>query len=90
MSLQYNENGDLQYFTEIRDLVVCPNCNKPYHQFREEQVPGFRDMDYDICPYCHHENNHSMTWEFSNYPLSEDEVAKYFQANPGDAISADS
>ena len=86
MSLYYNENGDLQNYAEITGLLVfCPKCHKPYRQDKEEQVPGFRDMDYDICPYCHNENGHSMSWEYSNYPLSDEELAKYFKKNSEDS-----
>ena len=55
--------------------VVCPKCKKPYRQDREDQVPGFRDMDYDYCPYCNNINGKSMTYEYHNYPIDKSEIA---------------
>ena len=90
MSLYYNSDGELEYFEETTRLVLCPNCGKPYRQDEEEQVAGFRDKDYDICPYCQHENGSSMSVEYTNYPLSEDEIAQYFKNTSGGDIDADS
>lgn len=66
MAIYYNANGDLQHFEEWSQTVVCPNCGKVYKQDCEEQVAGFRDRSYDICPYCKHENGSSMEVEYIN------------------------
>lgn len=57
--LAYDENGDLREFEECENIVVCNHCKKPYRQRTEEQVPGFRDVDDDICPYCRESNGRS-------------------------------
>ena len=72
--LAYDENGDLRGFEERENIVVCNHCKKPYIQRIEEQVPGFRDIDDDICPYCHESNGRSGDVEFYNEPLSDGDV----------------
>ena len=70
----YDENGNLREFEECENILVCNHCKKPYRQRTEEQVPGFRDVDDDICPYCHESNGRSGDVEFYNEPLSDIEV----------------
>ena len=52
------------------DIIVrdrkCKSCGKIYTQELEEQMPGFRQKDYDICPYCDFENGSSMAYEYTN------------------------
>lgn len=64
--LAYNENGDLSEFQVESRIVTCPKCHKRYRQTIEEQVPGFRSLDYDICPYCNAENGKSSEYEYTN------------------------
>ena len=64
--IAYNENGDLQEYESSNKVVKCKHCGKAYHQEVEEQVPGFRDRSYDICPYCKEENGSSMDVDYSN------------------------
>lgn len=52
--------------------VTCKKCGLKYQQNTEEQVPGFREVDRDICPYCGHENGRSGDVEYFNKPLPED------------------
>lgn len=68
---QYNENGDLSGFTVEYGIKLCSKCHRKYKQRTEEQVPGFRDRDYDICPYCGSENGTSMQVEFYNSKIGE-------------------
>ena len=56
--------------SEERDCI-CSNCNRKYHQRVEEQVPGFRERDDDICPYCHTSNGSSMSYEYYNCTMEE-------------------
>ena len=79
--MYYNENGNLQEYESWKNIVVCPNCKKPYRQRCEEQVPGFRDKDYDICPYCHEDNGSSMSVEYFNSPMSDEEIEAYNKRN---------
>ena len=74
--LEYDENGNLRDFEENEGIVICNHCKKPYRQRTEEQVPGFREADSDICPYCHKSNGRSYDVEFFNKPLSDDEIKK--------------
>lgn len=71
MSIYYNENGQLQDFDTWEHLVSCKKCHRTYRQSCETQVPGFREMSEDICPYCGNENGHSMSVEYFNYPLEK-------------------
>ena len=57
--------------------VICKHCGKPYYQDYEDQVPGFRDMDYDYCPYCKEVNGQSMTYEYHNRAMSDDQIKEY-------------
>ena len=74
--LAYDENGELAEFEECDDVVACGFCKKPYYQHTTEQVPGFRDKDYDICPYCGKKNGSSMDWEYSNKKMTDNEIKK--------------
>lgn len=56
-------------FESERSKVKCMECGKEYYQRIEDQVPGFRDREYDICPYCYAENGSSMEYEFFNSKL---------------------
>ncbi len=68
---QYNENGDLADFAVEYGIKMCPKCRRKYKQRTEEQVPGFRDRDYDTCPYCGAENGSSMQVEFYNSKIGD-------------------
>lgn len=81
MGFYYNENGNLQEYKSYSHVVVCPKCEKPYMQDCEEQVPGFRDRSFDICPYCGAENRSSMSEEFTNSKLTEEQQAEYFSTH---------
>ena len=64
--------GDLP----LRHMVEqCPFCHKFYKCHEEEQVPGCRELDQKICPYCHSEISASMTYEYECKKLSDDEIA---------------
>lgn len=56
---------------EIERDVKCQNCGKIYSQIEKEQVPGFRDLEYDTCPYCNTVNGRSMTYEYLNSKKEE-------------------
>lgn len=72
--MAYDENGVLREFGEYDNIVVCKHCKKMYHQHTEEQVPGFRDIDDDICPYCKESNGRSGDVEFFNRALTQEEL----------------
>ena len=52
-----------------KDIVTCKHCNKKYRQETTDQMAGCRDMEYDICPYCHGINGSSMEEEYCNYKI---------------------
>ncbi len=51
----------------------CKNCGEYYRCEETEQVPGFREMDEEICPHCKNINGRSMEWEYSCYKLTREE-----------------
>ena len=65
----FNENGDYQEYDSSTSKVTCNNCGKEYRQTVEEQIRGFRDKSYDICPYCKQENGSSMEVDYYNQKL---------------------
>lgn len=67
--LAYNENGNLQEFEENSSIVLCSKCRMKYRQRTVEQVPGFREIDEDICPFCGYVNGRSSDVEFYNSKL---------------------
>ena len=71
--LASNENGELQEYESYNGIVKCSHCNKAYRQTVEDQVPGFRDKSYDICPYCNAVNRSSMEEEYFNSKLQDNE-----------------
>ena len=66
-------------YPSARSIEFCKQCGKPYYQETEDQVPGFRMMDYDICPYCKFENFRSMSVEYNNTPMTEKEMQKHLK-----------
>ncbi len=74
--LAYDENGIMIEFYEQEGIVKCSHCNRLYKQRTEEQIPGFREVDDDICPYCNKSNGRSGDIEFYNYPLTDVELSE--------------
>lgn len=66
-------DGDIIDTTECRSVVVCKYCRKKYLQVTIDQEAGFRDRDNDICPYCNQSNGSSMSVEYSNYKIDDEE-----------------
>jgi len=56
---------------ESGKIVTCCHCGKKYMQWTEEQVPGFRDKEYDYCPFCCEVNRSSMHLVFHNSKIEE-------------------
>ena len=69
--LAYNENGELAEYNVSIGTKECPKCHKRYDQTIEEQVPGFRDVSYDTCPYCGAVNDRSMEVDYINKKIDE-------------------
>lgn len=67
----------MREFEEEENIVVCKHCKKIYYQHTIEQVPGFREVDNDICPYCKESNGRSGDVEYFNRKLTEEEMNKF-------------
>ncbi len=63
------------------ELTNCKKCNKTYFCSRTEQIPGFRDMEEERCPYCGEINAKSMTYDYFCRQLSEND--KEYLRNKG-------
>jgi len=59
---------DINNFSYIE---ICPKCNKKFRVYEEEQIPGFRDMEYMICPYCKKTIRQSMEYEYVTEKIGE-------------------
>ena len=46
--------------------IQCSHCGKTYRSLLSKQREGFRERDYNTCPYCGESNGSSMEWEFYN------------------------
>ena len=45
--------------------VSCSNCKKEfYYEVTDMRVPGGKDKEYILCPYCGHVNGSVMTSGF--------------------------
>lgn len=74
--LAFDENGKIVEFRDIYGLEVCQCCHKLYRSSEVEQIPGFREKEDDMCPYCGHINRQSMSYDFYNSELQPEEIAK--------------
>ena len=74
--LAYDERYRLKEFEEKQGLEVCDSCHRIYRQMVCEQVPGFREKESDSCPYCGYDNGSSMSYEYYNSMLTQEELSK--------------
>ena len=74
--LAYDVNNELQEFEENSFIGVCNNCHRLYYRSVSEQIPGFREWEDDNCPYCGYTNDSSMSYDYSNRKLSEEELKR--------------
>ncbi len=44
----------------------CPKCHNSFSYYKQEQIPGHRDRDYLICPWCGEEISSSMEYDYPN------------------------
>ena len=52
----------------------CCRCEKEFIVTETLQTPGFRNMEYEICPYCGATNRKSMEVEFETQRLESDDA----------------
>lgn len=74
--LAYDEKNKLSEFEDDYSLGICESCHRIYRRTVNEQSPGFREREYDVCPYCENNNGSSMSHEYFNSILSEAEIGK--------------
>lgn len=74
--LAYDENDVLCEYEESSLIAVCSSCHKLYRRIVGEQIPGFREREYDNCPYCGNENGSSMSYDYSNSKLPREELIR--------------
>ena len=55
--------------SEISEVKECPYCGRRYVCYEEEQIPGFRDWEEEICPHCGKVIQKSMEYEWRTYKL---------------------
>lgn len=71
------------------ELTKCKKCRRTYACTQEDQIPGFREKDYDCCPHCGNINDTSMQVEFYCRKLTIMEIhylnGKGFNISEGDA-----
>ena len=72
--LAYDEKNVLCEYVEKDSLAVCGKCHYLYRRITQEQMPGFREREYDRCPYCGQINDSSMTYEYWNSALTNEEI----------------
>jgi len=73
MGFYFDDNGEYREFEFWENRVSCIKCGKTYRQVCEEQAPGFRSRDLDVCPYCGTENGSSISINYYNYKISDSE-----------------
>ena len=49
----------------------CSKCNRTYLCEIVEQVPGFRDTEEEICPYCGEVVRTSLEYEFHTTKIED-------------------
>ena len=49
----------------------CPHCGKEFLVTEYEQIPGFRDIEEETCPYCNKTVRTSMEYEFTTERIEQ-------------------
>ena len=52
-------------------VAECDECHKKFQVSETEQIPGFRDDEPMICPYCGHIVKTSREYEYCTYKIEE-------------------
>ena len=56
---------------EFNYVDVCPKCKKKFRVYESNQIPGFRDTEYMICPYCGETVRASMEYEYTTEKMED-------------------
>lgn len=49
---------------EINYIVTCPDCKNKFKVLQVKQIPGYRNMEEQVCPYCNAIVKRSMEYDF--------------------------
>lgn len=52
------------HLENLSRVMECKECKQKFKVYETEQVPGFRDIEFLICPYCGKVLRESMEYEF--------------------------
>lgn len=61
-------NDHLEDFNYVSQ---CPKCEKKFRVYETDQIPGFRDTEYMICPYCGEIVKASMEHEYTTEKMED-------------------
>lgn len=56
---------------EITYTHKCQHCGKEFKVTETQQIAGYRDLEYEVCPYCGAVNRKSMEVEFTTEKIDE-------------------
>ena len=59
------------HLEEFNYIAMCPKCHKKFKVYEVEQIPGFRDNEYMICPYCGEIVKASMEHEYATEKIDD-------------------
>lgn len=68
--------GDRMQGEAYEHMVTCMVCKNTYKQVIEDQVPGFKMMSEDACPYCGNIAHRSMERDYINSKADEVVIKK--------------
>ena len=74
--LAYDEKNRLVEFEKTSNIKVCEKCHRLYRQILSERISEIKKWNYDYCPYCATENGRSMSNDYCNSELDNDEISK--------------
>lgn len=61
----------VNHLKEQSYVVSCPKCKRKFKVYETNQIPGFRDTEDMICPYCGEKVKTSMEYEYTTEKIGE-------------------
>ena len=68
INMGWNDRLELENFSYV---ATCPKCGKRFKVYEYEQIPGFRDTERLICPYCNTTVYESMEYEYGTEKMED-------------------
>lgn len=59
------------HLEDFNYVALCPKCGKKFKVYETDQIPGFRDTEYMICPYCGEIVRASMEHEYATEKMED-------------------